>query len=635
MTTRTPPDLIQRAATFEPASFDAEARTIDLVWSTGADVERSDWSTGSRFIERMSMKPSDGKLARLNAGAPLLDSHDSYSSRSIIGAVVPGTAAIRNGLGVATVRLSSASDVADAVTKIGEGILRNVSFGYRLIGEPTVTAAKKGAPEVREWAEWEAHELSMVPIPADAGAQTRAMPAQVESPMSEPTVPANVIDLDAVRAEAKATERTRVSAINDLGKRHGVDVAAFVDGDKSVDAVRAHILDSLAAKSAVQDVQGTHRAASVKTDHADQVRAGIANAIEFRSGLKGAVLTDAGRAHAQLSLVRMAETMLRQQGVDVSTMGNREIARMAMRGAGGDLSQRSFAGAMATGDFPFLLANVANKFLLEGYAAEPMSHEAFSYSRTVSDLKQVSGVRLGSIAALPKVVEGAEYTYASTGEEREVYTVAKYGAILPFTLEAFVNDDLGGFKIEADEMGRAAARAELGVAYSVFTDNSGGGQTMGDSTDLFTSAHGNLDAATALSAANLDTARTLLRNQTDLTGNFVGSAPAILLVNSALEGTADRIVNGSYFPTTDATATIGAYRSLQVVVEPRLNALSATVFYLMTARKWIEIGKLAGYESPMIEMIEQKDADQIGYKARYFVAAKAMDWRQVVRNPGA
>ena len=55
----------------------------------------------------------------------------------------------------------------------------------------------------------------------------------------------------------------------------------------------------------------------------------------------------------------------------------------------------------------------------------------------------------------------------------------------------------------------------------------------------------------------------------------------------------------------------------------------------MTARKWIEIGKLAGYESPMIEMIEQKDADQIGYKARYFVAAKAMDWRQVVRNPGA
>jgi len=634
MTKRTPPDLIQRAATFEPASFDAEARTIDLVWSTGADVERSDWSTGSRYIERMSMKPSDGKLARLNVGAPLLDSHDSYSSSSIIGAVVPGSAAIRNGLGVATVRLSNAPDVTNAVMKIGEGILRNVSFGYRLIGEPTVTAGKKGQPEVREWAEWEAHELSMVPIPADAGAQTRAMPAQVESPMSEPTAPANVIDLDAVRAEAKATERTRVSAINDLGKRHGVDVASFVDGDKSVDAVRTHILDTLAAKSATQDVQGTHRAASVKTDHADQVRAGIANAIEFRSGLRGAVLTDAGRAHAQLSLVRMAEVFLRQNGVDTTVLGNREIARMAMRGDG-NLSQRSFAGAMATGDFPYLLGAVANKFLLEGYAAEPMSHEAFSYTRTVSDLKQVSGVRLGSIAALPKVVEGAEYTYASTGEEREVYTVAKYGAILPFTLEAFINDDLGGFQIEADEMGRAAARAELGVAYSVFTDNSGGGQTMGDATDLFTSAHLNLDSATALSAASLDTARTLLRNQTDLTGNFVGSAPAILLVNSALEGTADRIVNGSYFPTTDATATIGAYRSLQVVVEPRLNALSATVYYLMTGRKWIEIGKLAGYESPMIEMIEQKDADQIGYKARYFVAAKAMDWRQVVRNPGA
>jgi hypothetical protein len=106
MTTRTPPDLIQRAATFEPASFDAEARTIDLVWSTGADVERSDWSTGSRFIERMSMKPSDGKLARLNAGAPLLDSHDSivivHHRRGR-----PRSAAIRNGMGYATVRLSA------------------------------------------------------------------------------------------------------------------------------------------------------------------------------------------------------------------------------------------------------------------------------------------------------------------------------------------------------------------------------------------------------------------------------------------------------------------------------------------------------------------------------------------------
>ena len=38
--------LMSRAASLAPATYDAESRTVDIVWSTGADVMRSDWRSG-------------------------------------------------------------------------------------------------------------------------------------------------------------------------------------------------------------------------------------------------------------------------------------------------------------------------------------------------------------------------------------------------------------------------------------------------------------------------------------------------------------------------------------------------------------------------------------------------------------
>ena len=55
---------------------------------------------------------------------------------------------------------------------------------------------------------------------------------------------------------------------------------------------------------------------------------------------------------------------------------------------------------------------------------------------------------------------------------------------------------------------------------------------------------------------------------------------------------------------------------------------------MMSDRPWIELGKLAGYEQPTIETIEEMESDQIGYKVRYFVAAKATDFRMVAVDPG-
>ena len=450
--------------------------------------------------------------------------------------------------------------------------------------------------------------------------------------MSEPT---NVVDIAAERRAAATEERARVSAITEIAKRHGVDLASHIDGGKSIDDARAAALDLLAAKQAETEVRGTHSGIKVGKSNAEAVAEGIANAIEHRTLPKSA-LSDSGRAFRSMSLGRMAETLLRERGVNTSMMSEREIAMQTLTLGG----KRSFAGAHGTADFPYILANVANKFLLAGYNAEPMTHLAFSYQRVVRDLKQVSTVRLGSIDKLPKVLENGEYTYATIGEEREVYTISKYGQILPLSIEMIINDDLSAFTRLGEEMGRAAGRTELDLVYGsagVFGANTSAGETMGDGVALFDALHNNLAGShTALDDAGLAALRKLLRDQTDINGNNINLMPSKLLVGSTLETTAEKLINGSFMPTTAATAQIAPFRGLQLIVEPRIENLAngAARYYMMSDRPWIELGKLAGYEQPTIETIEEMESDQIGYKVRYFVAAKATDFRMVAVDPG-
>src|SRR5262245_20183432 len=92
-------------------SIDPAARTVELVFSTGAAVQRYDWRTDQLYLETLSMKPADVRLDRLNAGAPFLNTHSGYSLDDILGVVVDGSAHVRSGRGVATVRISSRADV--------------------------------------------------------------------------------------------------------------------------------------------------------------------------------------------------------------------------------------------------------------------------------------------------------------------------------------------------------------------------------------------------------------------------------------------------------------------------------------------------------------------------------------------
>lgn len=152
-------------------SFDEKAHTVEVIFSTGAKVRRYSWRDDMAIDEELSMDPKHVRLGRLNSGAPFLDSHSSYELRDIIGSVVPKSARIERGIGVASVLLSKRDEVKGIVQDIRDQVIRNISVGYRV--HEVVKTEVEGAVPVWRAVDWEPYEVSAVAVGADAGARFR------------------------------------------------------------------------------------------------------------------------------------------------------------------------------------------------------------------------------------------------------------------------------------------------------------------------------------------------------------------------------------------------------------------------------------------------------------------------------
>lgn len=158
-------------------SVNEEQRTVEVIFSTGAAVDRVDWWSGKRFVEKLSLARGAIRTDRLNSGAPLLNSHNAYDLGAQIGVVEENSFALVAGKEArATVRFSTRADVEPIWQDVRNRVFRNVSVGYR-VHKFEEEVASEGAVPVRTAVDWEPFELSMVAMGADAGAQVRAAQA--------------------------------------------------------------------------------------------------------------------------------------------------------------------------------------------------------------------------------------------------------------------------------------------------------------------------------------------------------------------------------------------------------------------------------------------------------------------------
>jgi hypothetical protein len=646
---------LRRAVDLLPATLDEEDRSIEVVWSSGARVRRQPLF-GEVFDEELSMDPGSVRLDRLNAGGPLLKVHDTRTLDAVIGSVVPGTARIDQGRGIARVRFSQRADVEPIWADIRAGHLRAVSIGYQV--HRFEVSRPANAPELWRAVDWTPFEISAVPVGADPAAGFRAVenltpcvvdrddvcsnvssnerthmdetittpaPAPIAAPPEAVTrAPAPVADTKTLIAEAQSAERERVATILDLTGRLGLERGLaddLVARGVELDEARRVILDKVAARS-----EETRSFAQVATplggrDERLTRREAVTNALLHRYSPSLFSLDEPARSYRGMTLLELSREFLTAAGVNVRGMSRDEIATRALH---------------STSDFPEILAAVTNKTLRQAYEAYPQTFRPFCRQVQASDFRDIARVQLGEAPQLQKVSESGEFKRGTIGEARERYRVETYGRVVAITRQTIINDDLDAFTRLPAMYGTAIATLESDIVWAILVAN----PTMGDGTALFHATHRNLAATGAmLSTASIGDARAAMAKQTGIDKKTVlNIRPSFLLVPVALELAAEQLLAQNIVPAKMADVVPQSIRSLAVIAEPRLDSASVNAWFLAASPAQIdtiEYAYLEGQQGAYIETRNGFDVDGVEIKCRLDFGAKAIDWRGLYRNPGA
>src|SRR5690606_28666753 len=376
---------LHRMAELAPNTADNEARTVEVVWSAGARVRRMTLF-GDTYDEELSLDPAHVRLDRLNAGAPFLKVHELRELDAVIGSVVPGSARIENGRGVALVRLSERAEVEPIWRDIQAGHIRAVSIGYQV--HRFEVSKPEGGRELWRAVDWTPFEVSAVAVGADPAAGFRhqsplhdcvlhrrdaphptganpmtddiqipaardaGQPAELEetATIADPTerpsearahadpqqpaqpersTAARAEDTEVMLARAREAEGDRVSTHHDLAGRLDLERGFAEDLVKRgvmIDEARRLVLDQVAARS---EETRTFPHVTVPLGGRDERvtrRDAVANALLHRFDPNRYELTDPAREWRGMSLIEMARALLEGEGTRVRGLSRDELA---------------------------------------------------------------------------------------------------------------------------------------------------------------------------------------------------------------------------------------------------------------------------------------------------------------------
>jgi hypothetical protein len=342
-------------------------------------------------------------------------------------------------------------------------------------------------------------------------------------------------------------------------------------------------------------------------------------------------LSDNGRRFRSMTLMEMAREFLEVSGVNVQDMDRMSLASTAM-------NYRS-VGGMTSGDFPSLLSNVGNKRLRMAYSENVGTYKLWARrAADAANFKPITAVQIGGMPDLLRISENGEYKYGTFSEGAETYSLLTYGRMVPLSRQMIINDDLRAFDVALSGFGGAAARLENRMVYAQLTGNG----NMSDGAPLFAASRNNLatGAGSALQLTSLSAMRTAMRRQKGLQSEELNLNPQFLIVPAELEQTGYQLTSANYVPAKQSDVNefrSGGRTSLEVIVEPLLDIVSAVAWYGLANNSQIDTVEycyLDGMDGPMIESKTGFDVDGMILKCRLDFAAKAVDFRGVYRANG-
>lgn len=660
----------QVRAEIATSSFNAEKRTVDVVWSTGARGLRFGWDVGD-YYEELSMDAKSVRLDRMNAGASVLNSHQSRDLSAVIGAVVVGTAEVDGKEGRATIVFSERDEVAGFVKDIAAGVIRFLSVGYNVNRYELVDKVQEGENLIPVYraVDWEPAEISFVPIPFDAGAQSRSgdgaeksicvfvnrgaaagkgeimTPEEIEAQRQAEATRAENARIakeneDRARAEGARAESQRQADIRTAvrvlpeDQRAAVETELLADAGMTADKARAAVIEKLTA--AQPNIRGNGQRIETVEDERDKWVKGACDWLVLKSGVARSI-GDAGKnlqpgEFGGMTLLDLAREALQRTGVK-----HRGMDKMTLVGTA--FTNRS-GGMNGTSDFAVLLENVMHKIMLAAYATQQDTWTRFCATGSVTDFRAHNRYRMGSFGVLDSLNEQGEFKRKQIPDAtKETIQAATKGNIIAITRQAIINDDMNAFAQLAAMLGRAAKLSVEVDVYAALALNSGMGPNLHDGNPIFHASHNNIGTGSALAVDALDADRVVMASQKDKSGNeILDLRPDVMVLPVGLGGQA-RVINGSQYDVSVSNKfqvpnkVYGLFR--EIVDTPRMSGTRRYMFADPNVAPVLEVAFLDGQSEPVLETQNGWQIDGTEMKARYDYAVAGVGSEGAVTNAGA
>lgn len=602
ITRSTDADMLTRDAQISGgSSWNEETRTVEVVLSVGAAVERFD-QVGA-YDEILDLRG-----AQVPEVLPLLDSHNRSNVESRIGDV--SNVRLVNGQLIGTARLSRHSPLAQRIAaEISDGTKFGVSIGYR-VGEWSERINPKTKRREKIATKFELLEASLVAIPADQAATTRSFPDMPETTTTEPTVTVPPVQTRAaINVEIRSIARTA-----GLGAEWA---DAQIDAEVSLDAVRAAALTAMAERNAAAaSIRNT--TATVIHDNNDPVmiRSAMADALAHR--LAPGVCKLEGRAvqYRGSRILDLVGDLAAANGERINTRSQDDLLQRAV-------------GALSSSDFPLLLADAANKALLAQYAIAAPTYRKIAARKPFVDFKAHQFLRVGDFPAFSEIKEGGEVKYGSISESAEKVTAREYGTGIAIGRRALINDDLSALSDFSSMIAQRAAVDENKLAYAALIANG----NLSDNKALFHTDRGNKAASgTVLDGDNVAAAVAALRAQKSLDGMVLNLQPAFLVVGPQQEVAARKLLAAI---VAAKAADVNVWSGFaELVVDAEITDKRWYIFAAPAAAPVLVYGYV-GSEGPQVRTETDFDTRSIKVAAGLDVAVGVIDYRGAYFNAGA
>ena len=656
-----------------PVTVNRAARTVEVVWSTGARARNFVPPYGP-ILEELDMAPPAVRMDALRSGrAPVLDTHRRAGTRDVLGRVT--TARLEAGRGYATLQFSNADDVEPVWQRVADGTLQSVSVGYRVHRYDPRPDASTGQT-IHRAVDWEPYEISIVPVPVDAAAVVRgegdqgapataiepalieeptmpettpalpdpapAPPAPPIAPTAAPTAPPEPTraappapDFEAIRAEAERAAVERIAGYEPvLAAARGLVTADMLDTMReaairdrvSPEVLRGRLWDAFAQSAPRPSLPARPETGPGQDDPASLLDA-MAEALAARS-MPGYQVPSTGPGagrHVEFMGWRPSHMM----GELLRARGERNIPRNPTI-----LAERAFH---TTSDFPALLSAAANKMLLAAYQPAAPTYRQFFLRRDFNDFKPHRHLRIGDFPNLATLTENGEIQAGTISESQELVQLATFARRIRVTRQMLVNDDLGAFTDFASMIGRRVADFENATAYALVNSANGDGPTLitGNAAVFGTAAaRANKAAAgSALDLPSLAAARAAVMRQKTLDGLpiTVGSQMS-LVVGPSLE-LAARQLTVSVAATQTSSANVYA-GFVQPLVDPQIPNNRWYLFAAPTSAPVYVYGYLSGAEGPQVTTGNVQGVDGVEVSVIFDFGVGAIDFRGAFYNAG-